>query len=99
MTSFLAIMKQRLAQASVLISACGQAKVSVDASIAASENMLAKFRAAISTLDELYRQYTMQTERNVHLAHCDRFAIARPASANVLHADKADADAEDVLFF
>ncbi len=59
MTSFLAIMKQRLAQASALISACGHAKVSVDASIAALENMLGKFRAAISALDETVVDITL----------------------------------------
>jgi len=59
MTSFLAIMKQRLAQASVLISACGHAKVSVDASISALENMLGKFRAAISALDETVVDITL----------------------------------------
>jgi hypothetical protein len=48
MTSFLAVMKQRLAQASALIAACGHAKASVDTSISVLENMLAKFRGAIS---------------------------------------------------
>src|SRR3978361_1615136 len=52
MTSFLVTMKQRLAEASVLISACGRAKVSVDASMAELENVLGKFRDAISALDE-----------------------------------------------
>jgi hypothetical protein len=59
MASFLAIMKQRLAQASVLISACGHAKISVDASIAALENMLGKFRTAISALDETVVDITL----------------------------------------
>ena len=59
MASFLAIMKQRLAQASVLISACGHAKISVDASIAALENMLGKFRAAIAALDETVVDITL----------------------------------------
>jgi hypothetical protein len=52
MTSSLALMKQRLAQATVLISACGHAKKSVDASISILENMLGRFRTAIFTLDE-----------------------------------------------
>jgi hypothetical protein len=52
MTSFLALMRQKLAQATVLISACGQAKKSVDASISILEDMLEKFRAAISELGE-----------------------------------------------
>jgi hypothetical protein len=59
MTSFLAIMKQRLAEASVLISACGQAKVSVDASIAELQNVLGKFREAISALDETVVDITL----------------------------------------
>jgi chromosome segregation ATPase len=59
MTSFLAIMKQRLAEASVLISACGQAKVSVDASIAELQNVLGKFRDAISALDETVIDITL----------------------------------------
>jgi len=46
---------------------------------------------------ELYRHYTMQTERDVHLAHCDRFGIARPPS--IIAHDAGRADAEDVLFF
>jgi hypothetical protein len=52
MTSFLALMKQKLAQATVLISACGHAKKSVDAAISILEHMLGRFRAAISALDE-----------------------------------------------
>ena len=52
MTSVLALMRQRLAQATVLISACGNAKKSVDASISILEDMLGKFRAAISVLGE-----------------------------------------------
>jgi hypothetical protein len=52
MTSFLALMKQKLAQATVLISACGHAKKSVDASISILEDMLGRFRVAISALDE-----------------------------------------------
>jgi methyl-accepting chemotaxis protein len=59
MTSFLAVMKQRLAEASGLISVCGQAKVSVDASIASLEDVLAKFRAAISALDETVVDITL----------------------------------------
>jgi hypothetical protein len=50
--SFLALMKQKLAQATVLISACGHAKRSVDASIAALEDMLGKFRDTIAALGE-----------------------------------------------
>jgi hypothetical protein len=52
MTSFLALMKQKLAQATALISACGNAKKSVDASISILEDMLGKFRGAISALGE-----------------------------------------------
>jgi methyl-accepting chemotaxis protein len=59
MASFLAVMKQRLAEASQLISACGQAKVSVDASIATLEGVLVKFRSAISTLDETVVDITL----------------------------------------
>jgi len=59
MTSFLVIMKQRLAEASELIRACGQAKVSVDASIATLEDVLGKFRVAISTLDETVVDITL----------------------------------------
>jgi hypothetical protein len=59
MTSFLAVMKQRLAEAAVLISACAQAKVPVDASIATLEEVLGKFRAAISALDETVVDITL----------------------------------------
>jgi len=59
MTSFLAVMKQRLAQASGLIFACGHAKVSVDASIAVLEDMLGKFRAAIAALDDTVVDITL----------------------------------------
>jgi len=52
MTSFLALITQKLAQATALISACGHAKKSVDASISILEDMLEKFRAAISALGE-----------------------------------------------
>jgi hypothetical protein len=52
MTSFLALMKQKLAQATALISACGNAKKSVDTSISILEDMLGKFRGAISALGE-----------------------------------------------
>jgi hypothetical protein len=59
MMSFLAIMKKRLAEASELISACGQAKVSVDTSIATLEDVLGNFRSAISTLDETVVDITL----------------------------------------
>ena len=59
MAAFLAVMKQRLAEASVLISACGQAKVSVDASIATLEDVLEKFRIAIVALDEAVVDITL----------------------------------------
>jgi hypothetical protein len=59
MTSFLAVMKQRVAEASVLISACGQARVLVDASIVTLEDVLGKFRAAISALDETVVDITL----------------------------------------
>jgi hypothetical protein len=59
MTSFLAVMKQRLAQASALIAACGHAKASVDTSISVLENMLVKFRGAISSLDETVVDITL----------------------------------------
>jgi hypothetical protein len=52
MSSFLSLMKQKLAQATVLISACGSAKRSVDASISILEDMLGRFRLAISALGE-----------------------------------------------
>lgn len=59
MASFLDLMKQRLAEASVLISACGRAKVSVDASIATLEDLLGRFRVAISALDETVLDITL----------------------------------------
>jgi hypothetical protein len=59
MASFLAIMKQRLAEASVLISACGQAKAAVDTSIAALEQVLGEFRIAISALGETVVDITL----------------------------------------
>jgi hypothetical protein len=59
MTSFLAVMKRRLAEASELISACAHAKVSVDASIAALGEVLEKFRIAISSLDETIVDITL----------------------------------------
>jgi hypothetical protein len=59
MASFLAVMRQRLAEASVLIAACGQAKASVDSSIAALEDMLGKFRIAISALGETVVDITL----------------------------------------
>jgi hypothetical protein len=58
-TSFLAVMKQRLAKASSLIAACGHAKESVDASMSVLENMLGKFRGAISALDEAVVDITL----------------------------------------
>ncbi len=59
MTSFLAIMKQKLAQATVLILACGNAKKSVDASLLVLEDMLGKFRGAISALGETVIDITL----------------------------------------
>jgi len=59
MTSFLSVMKRRLAEASDLILACGQAKVSVDASIATLGELLEKFRTAISSLDEAVVDITL----------------------------------------
>jgi hypothetical protein len=50
--SFLGVMKQSLARASVLLSACGHAKQSVDASLSVLEDMLGRFRAAILALDD-----------------------------------------------
>ncbi len=58
-TSFLSIMKQRLAEASGLISACGQAKVSVDASMATMEDVLEQFHSAISSLNETVIDITL----------------------------------------
>jgi hypothetical protein len=59
MTSFLAVMKRRLAEASDLISVCAHAKVSVDASITALGDVLEKFRIAISSLDETIIDITL----------------------------------------
>jgi methyl-accepting chemotaxis protein len=59
MSSFIVVMKQRLVEASVLISACGEAKIPVDASIATVEGGLLKFRAAISALDETVVDITL----------------------------------------
>lgn len=58
-TSFLSVTKQRLAEASALISACGQAKISVDASMAALEDVLEQFRVAISALNETVVDITL----------------------------------------
>jgi uncharacterized protein YukE len=58
-TSFPAMMKQRLAQATVLISACGRAMQAVDGSIHVLEQMLAKFRTAISALDDTIIDITL----------------------------------------
>ena len=52
-------MKQRLEEASALISACGQAKISVDASMAALEDVLEQFRVAISALNETVVDITL----------------------------------------
>jgi hypothetical protein len=59
MASFLAVMKERLAEASVLISACGRAKISVDASISTLEDLLGRFRVAISSLNETVVDITL----------------------------------------
>jgi hypothetical protein len=59
MSAFIEVMKQRLAEASVLIVACGEAKIPVDASIATLEGVLLKFRAAISALDETVVDITL----------------------------------------
>ncbi|MES2197161.1 MAG: chemotaxis protein [Pseudomonadota bacterium] len=59
MASFMAVMKQRLAEASVLISACGKAKVSVDASISTLEGLLERFRAAIASLNDTVVDITL----------------------------------------
>ena len=58
-TAFLTAMKQRLAEASALISACGRAKISVDASMAALEDVLEQFRAAISALNDTVVDITL----------------------------------------
>ncbi|KIZ40855.1 MULTISPECIES: hypothetical protein [Rhodopseudomonas] len=57
--SFFEVMKQRLARATVLISASAQAKQSVDDSLAVLETMLGKFRAAIAELDETVIDITL----------------------------------------
>jgi hypothetical protein len=59
MTSFLAVMKQRLTQASSLIVACGHAKGSVAASTSVLEDMLGNFRGAILSLDETVVDITL----------------------------------------
>jgi hypothetical protein len=59
MTSFLAVMKQRFAQASSLVAACGRANMSVAASMSVSENLLGKFRDAISALDDVVADITL----------------------------------------
>jgi hypothetical protein len=58
-TSFLSVMKQRLAEASALISACGHAKISVDLSMAALDDVLEQFRVAISALNETVVDITL----------------------------------------
>ena len=47
--------------------------------------------------DELYKRYTMETERAVHRRLAERFGIAQAASAPGL--DAPAAESEDVLFF
>jgi hypothetical protein len=59
MTPFLAVMKQRLAQASSLIAVCGRANASVAASMSVSEKMLGRFRDAILGLDETVVDITL----------------------------------------
>jgi hypothetical protein len=57
--SFFELMKQRLARATVLIAASVHAKQSVDDSLAVLDDMLGKFRAAISALDETVIDITL----------------------------------------
>jgi hypothetical protein len=46
--------------------------------------------------DELYSQYTMVRERDIHTKYCDRFKLAcKPASEPA----KSNADTEEVIFF
>jgi hypothetical protein len=45
--------------------------------------------------EELYMQYTMETEREVHLRHSDRFGIIRKPSLS----GPREASSEEVLFF
>jgi hypothetical protein len=59
MGSFLALMKQRLGEASTLIIACARAKVSVDQSIAQLEEVLTQFHATISALRETVVDITL----------------------------------------
>jgi hypothetical protein len=55
----LQVMKQRLVRATVLIATCAQGKQSVDESLAVLEDMLGKFHAAISALDETVIDITL----------------------------------------
>jgi len=57
--SFQSLMKQRLAEASTLITACARAKVSVDRSITQLEEVLGKFHATISALRETVVDITL----------------------------------------
>ena len=59
MTSFLAVMRQRFSQASSLVAACGRANMSVAASMSVSEDLLGKFRDAISALDDAVADITL----------------------------------------
>jgi hypothetical protein len=54
-------------------------------------------REAGELFDELYLQYTMGAEREVHIRHCDRFGI--PHQPSIAATNTAKTEAEDVLFF
>jgi len=59
MTSFLAVMKQRISKASALIAACSSVKVAVDQSMAVVDGMLGDFRTAISSLGDTVIDITL----------------------------------------
>jgi hypothetical protein len=49
------------------------------------------------SFDDLFLQYTMVRERDVHVKLSDRFGLARKPAA--MASEKSDASADDVLFF
>jgi hypothetical protein len=59
MARFLVMMRQRLAEASALISACAEAKAAVESSITQLDEVLGRFRATISALRETVVDITL----------------------------------------
>jgi hypothetical protein len=90
-----------MTSAKAMMSALGGKSAALPGVAARLENIDRNILSSIGALrlgklfEELYMQYTMEIEREVHLKHSDRFGIIRKPSMS----GPQEVNSEEVLFF